>query len=221
MKRLLYITSTLFFITIILFANPYTVLANEGDGELEKEVNGYHVTLASQNEWVKGGNTIFVTLTDSMGMPVSKADVEILITPKSDEHAEDLHGTEPQQDAVPEMDMGHDHSQENVTGTDMSVPATETPGMPPHEEENASPMTMMESDEPGMYMLETNLESSAEHDVHVMFHVNGEMLQTDFVVQVSGTNSRAVVLWSFGVINVALITSARIMKKRPVTLGGK
>jgi hypothetical protein len=223
MKRLLYITSTLFFIMITLFANPYTVLANEGDGELEKEVNGYHVTLTSQNEWVKGGNTIFVTLTDSMGMPVSKADVEILITPKSDEHAEDLHGTEPQQDAVPEMDMGHDHSQENVTGTDMSVPvpATETPHMPTHKEENASPMAMMESDEPGMYMLETHLESSAEHDVHVMFHVNGEMLQADFVVQVSGTSSRAVVLWSFGVINVALITSASIMKKRPVTMGGK
>jgi hypothetical protein len=223
MKRILHTSSTLFFIMTILFANPYTVLANEGDGGhgLEKEVNGYHVTLASQNEWVKGENTIVVTLTDSMGMPLSKAEVEILITPKSDEHAEDLHGTEPQQDAVPEMDMGHDHSQETVPDADMSAPATETPGMLTHEEENASPITMMESDEHGIYVLETHLESSGKNDVHVMFHVNGEMLQADFVVEVSGTSSRTVVLWSFGVINVALIASASIMKKQPVTTRGK
>jgi hypothetical protein len=212
MKRFLYTSSTLFFIMTILFANPYAVLANEGDGGhgLEKEVNGYHVTLTSQNAWVRGENTVVVTLADSMRMPVSKAYVEILITPKSDEHAESLHGTEPQQDAISDMDMGHDHA-----------PATETPGMPTHEEENENPKAMMESDEPGIYMLETSLESSAEHDVHVMFHVNGEMLQADFVVQVSGTSSRAVVLWSFGVINVALIISASIMKKRPVIMGGK
>ncbi len=213
MKRLLYTSSTLFFIMTILFANPYTVLANEGDGGhgLEKEVNGYHVTLTSQNEWVKGENTIVVTLTDSMGMPLSKADVEILITPKSDEHAEAIHGAEPQEDAMPGMDMG--------------AHAAETADMPTHEEEKANPTAMMESDEPGMYMLETHLESSTEHDVHVMFHVNGEMLQADFVVEVSATSSRTssrtVVLWSFGVINVALIASASIMKKRPVTLGGK
>lgn len=209
MKRLLYTSSTLFFIMTILFAKPYAVLANEGDGghRLEKEVNGYHVTLTSQNEWVKGGNTIVVTLADGMGMPLSKADVEILITPKSDEHAEAIHGAEPQEDAMPGMDMG--------------AHAIETPSMPTHKEENSPPLVMMESDEPGMYVLETHLESSAEHDVHVMFHVNGEMLQADFVVEVSGTSSRTVVLWSFGVINVALIASASVMKKRSVPMGGK
>ena len=88
MKRLLYTTSTLLFIAAILFANPYLVRADEGDGghQLEAEVNGYHVTLASQNEWAKGENTIVVTLADGMGMPVKNADVEILIAPKSDEH---------------------------------------------------------------------------------------------------------------------------------------
>jgi hypothetical protein len=208
MKRLLHTSSTLFFI-IFLLSNSYAVLADEVDGGhgLEKEVNGYHVTLASQNEWVKGGNTIVVTLTDSMGMPISQADVEILITPKSDEHAEDLHGAEPQQDAMP--GMSHGHSQE-------TVPEVQT-----HEEESAAPTAMMESEEHGVYILETSLESSTEHDVHVMFHVNGEMLQADFVVQVSGTGSRAVVLWSFGVINVALIASAGVMKKQHVTIRGK
>jgi hypothetical protein len=197
------------FIMVFLFSNPSAVLADEGDGGhgLVKEVNGYHVTLASQDEWVKGGNTIVVTLTDSMGMPISQVDVEILIIPRSDEHAEDLHGVEPQQDPMP--GMSHDHSQE-------TVPEVQT-----HEEESAAPTAMLESEEHGMYILETSLESSVEHDVHVMFHVNGEMLQADFVVQVSGTNSRAIVLWSFGVINVALIAAAGVMKKQPVVIRGK
>lgn len=223
MKRLLYTSSTFFIIVTILFANPHAVLANEGDGGhgLEKEVNGYHVTLVSQNEWVKGRNIIIVTLADSMGMPLHKASVQILITPKLDEHAESPHGAEIQQDAMASMDMGHDHSQESVTGADMSTPATETTGMSTHGEENADLITMMESDEHGMYMLETHLESSGEHDVQVMFHVNGEMLQADFVVEVSGTNTRSVVLWSFGVINVVLIASASMMKKQPVVMRGK
>lgn len=207
MKRLLHTSSTLFFIIFFLFSNPYAVLADEGDGGhgLVKEVNGYHVTLASRNEWVKGGNTIVVTLTDSMGMPISQADVEILITPKSDEHAEDLHGAEPEQDAMP--GMSHGHSQE-------AVPAVQT-----HEQESAAPIAMMESEEEGIYILETSLESSVEHDVHVMFHVNGEMLQADFVVDVTGASSKTVVLWGFGVVNVALIASASIMKKQSVAKG--
>ena len=212
MKRLLYASSTLFFIITILFVNSYTVLANEGDGGhgLEMEVNGYHVTLSSQNEWIKGENTIVVTLADSMGMPLSHTDVEILITPKSDGHAEsktDLHDAEQQNDTMPGMDMG--------------VPATETPDIPAHDEENASPISMMESDEHGMYMVETHLESLGEHDVYVMFHVNGEMLQADFIVEIPGTSSKTIVLWSFGVINVALIASASIVKKQSVAVKGK
>ena len=90
MKQFLHIPTTLFFMFALLFASPTNVLASEGDGgpQLEMEVNGYHVGLSSNNEWLKGENMIVVTIADSMGMPVSNADVEILITPKSDPHAE-------------------------------------------------------------------------------------------------------------------------------------
>jgi len=203
MKRMLHTTSVLLFILALLLASPHAVLADEGDGghQLEMEVNGYHVTLENQDDWVKGENTIVVTLADSIGMPLSKADVEILVTPKLDEHAEvetDSHSAEQQHDSMPGMDMGE--------------PA----------EEIAVPISMLESDEHGMYMVETHLESSGEHEVHVMFHVNGEMLQADFIVEIPGINSKTVVLWSFVTINVALITSAGIMKKQPITVkGGK
>jgi len=210
MKRILHTISILLFILALLFASPHAVLADEGDGghQLEMEVNGYHVTLENQDDWVKGENTIVVTLADSMGMPLSKADVEILVTPKLDEHAEvetDSHGTEQEHDSMPGMDMG-EPTEETTT----------------HAEEIAIPISMLESHEHGMYMVETHLESSGEHEVHIMFHANGEMLQADFVVEIPGASSRTIVLWSFVTINVALITSAGIMKKQPITVkGGK
>lgn len=210
MKRILHTTSILLFILALLFASPHAVLANEEDGGhgLEMEVHGYHITLASQNDWAKGENTIVVTLTDSMGMPVRNTEVELLIAPKLDEHADaetDSHGAEQQHDSMSGMDMGE--------------PAEVTPI---HTEEVAVPISMVESDEHGMYMVETHLESSGEHEVHVMFHVNGEMLQADFVVEIPGINSKTVVLWSFVMINVALVTSAGIMKKQIITVkGGK
>jgi len=210
MKRILHTTSILLFILALLFASPHVVLADEGDDghQLEVEVNGYHVTLENQDDWVKGENTIVVTLTDSMGMPLSNADVEILVTPKLDEHAEvetDSHGTEQEHDSMDGMDMGE--------------PAEETTA---HAEEIAAPISMLESDEHGMYMVETHLESSGEHEVHIMFHANSEMLQADFVVEIPGASSKTIVLWSFVTINVALVTSAGIMKKQPITVkGGK
>ena len=76
MKQLIHLITALLLIFALLFANATTALANEGDSEhsLEMEVNGYHISLSSQNEWVKGDNTVVVTLTDEMGMPVSDAE---------------------------------------------------------------------------------------------------------------------------------------------------
>lgn len=210
MKRLFHTSLTLFFITAILLANPYTVLADEGQDAvhpLEVEVNGYHVTLASQNEWTKGENIIVVTIADGMGVPLSNADVEILIAPTPEDHAEvdthgaeakeDPHAAEPKTEPAPAMDMGHGPSQEEA---------------PSHEEETTDPIAMMES-EHGLYVVETHVEASGEHEVHVMFHANGEMLQADFVIVVPGTGSKTVVLWSFALVNMALITSAGILSR--------
>ena len=210
MKRIFHIMSMLLFILASLFVSPSIALADEGNAghQLEMEVSGYHVTLESQNDWAQGENTIVVTLTDNMGMPVRDTEVELLIAPKLDEHAAvetDSHSAEQQHDSMP--------------GMDMSEPAEEPPA---HTEEIADPISMTESDEHGMYIVETHLESSGEHVVQVMFHVNGEMLQADFVVAVPGTSSKTVILWSFAMINVVLITSAGIMKKQPIPVkGGK
>jgi hypothetical protein len=203
MKRFLHIITTLLFMFAMLFASPTSVLASEGDGEppFEMEVNGYYVGLSSENDWIKGENTIVVTIADSMGMRVSRADVEILIAPKVVELTEeDTHAVEPSHNSMPGMDMGE--------------PEAEQSEIPAHEEEVAAPLAMIESHEHGAYTLPTHLESSGEHDIQVFFHVNGEMHQVNFVVDVLGTSFKTVVLWSFVLINVGLVASAGVLKKQ-------
>ncbi|GER79224.1 MAG: hypothetical protein DPW21_00170 [Anaerolineae bacterium] len=221
MKQILYASSILLFVITAIFANPVPVSASEGDGGdgLEMEVNGYHVTLDSQNEWVKGENILVVTVTDSMGMPLSDVDVEILVAPKADGHDEtetDSHDSAPQ-DSMSGMDMGGEPTQE--TGVMRPNNPSDAPA---HDEESANPIAMTES-EHGMYIVQTHLEATGEHDVHVMFHVDGEMLQADFVVKVTGSNSKNIVLWSFAAVNVALVAAAGVLKKqKSITVkGGK
>ena len=92
---------------------------------------------------------------------------------------------------------------------------------PSHEEEErANPIVMREADEHGMYVAETHLEDAGEHEVLVMFHANGEMIEAGFTIQVPGTNSKTVVLWSFVLINTALITSAGFIKKQSIPVKG-
>lgn len=213
MKRFLYAISILLFALFVLFTAPAPARASEGDGgnELKAEVNGYHITLDSRNEWAKGENTLAVTITDRMGMPLTGADVEILIAPKEgghDDSGADSHN-EAEGESMPGMDMGDDHSQEPEPGV-MKPDANNHSG---HDEETASPITMTES-EHGTYTTQIHLETSGKHDAHVMFHVNGGMLQADFTVTVTGAGSKSVVLWGFVLINVAVIASAGMLKKQ-------
>jgi len=226
MKRLLHTLTILFFVFAASFAAPNTVLASEGNNShgMEVEVNGYHVTLASQNEWVKGENMVIVTITDEMGIPVSDAEVEILIAPKADAHADagsdspgapetdahaepaaDAHGSESSHDSMSDTDAHEEESSEAMA----------------HTEETVIPLVMTESHEHGEYVAETHIETSEEHDVQVFFHVNGEMMQADFTVEVTGMASKTVVLWSFLVINAGLIVSAGVLKTQSVPVKGK
>ena len=218
MRGLLHITLTLLLAIAITLSNSSAVLADGEDGEhaLEMEVNGIHVSLANQNEWKKGENTIVVTLKDSWGSPVNDAQVEILIGPMSEEHAtaEDDHGVP---EAAPVHGAGQGHS--SMPGMEMNEPAAETHEMPAHDEERG-PLSLEELGENGIYVAETHVESAGTHEVNVMFHVNGEKLQADFVVEIPEVLSKIIVLWSFVAINVVLIASAGIMKRQAVPVKG-
>ena len=219
MKRFLHITVVFLLTIIIALANSPAVYADGEDGEhtLEMEVNGIHVSLANQHDWKKGENTIIVSLKDSSGSAVKNANVEILIGPQAEEHteAEDSHGA-----AEPAAAHGAEQGHSSMPGMEMSETAPETHEMPAHAEEK-EPLILEELGEPGIYVVETHLESAGTHEVNVMFHVNGEMLQADFVIEIPGMLSKPLVLWSFVAINVVLITSAGILKKRSFPVKGQ
>ena len=227
MKEHLRKVSVLILIAVLTFANPISVLADEGEAghELEVEVSGYTVTLSSQNEWVKGENTVVVTITDDMGMLISDADVEILMAPKVDSHADvdsGSHGaSETDTHAEPAADAHGSESSSHDSMSDMDAREEENSDTMAHDEETVSPLAMTESHEHGAYVVETHIESSGEYDVQVFFHVNGEMMQADFTVEVPGMASKTVVLWSFLVINVGLVISAGVLKTQSVTVKGK
>ena len=226
MRRFLHILllAALFTVTLVS-VNTSSAFASSGEDEhaMEMEVNGYHIKLASQDEWKKGENTIVVTLMDSMGMPVQDADVEILIASKTDEHpvSESEHGVEQQHDSMPGIDMESDTQNNSMPGMEMGQDSAPASNMPAHDEQIIEPLSMTEADEHGMYTLETHLESAGEHEVNVMFHVNGEMLQAMFVVDILQSFSKSLVLWGFVAINVALITSASILKKQSIPVKGR
>ena len=219
MRCLIHITLTLLLVVVVAFSNLSAVLADGEDGEhtLEMEVNGIHVSLANQNEWKQGENTIIVTLKDSSGSPVKNANVEILIGPMAEEHApaEDSHAA-----AEPAAAHGAEPGHSSMPGMEMNEPAPEPHEMPAHDEEK-EPLLLKELGEHGIYVLETHLESSGSHEVNVMFHVNDEMLQANFVVEIPGVLSKTIVLWSFVAINVVLIASAGILKKQPIPVKGR
>lgn len=219
MKGLLHITLTLLLVVVGAFSNSSAVLADGEDGEhtLEMEVNGIHVSLANQNEWKKGENTIIVTLKDSSGSPVKNANVEMLIGPQAEEHAEaeDSHGA-----AEPAAAHGAEQGHSSMPGMEVNEPAPESHEMPTHDEQK-EPLLLEELGEHGIYVLETHLESAGTHEVNVMFHVNGEMLQANFVVEIPGVLSKTIVLWSFVAINVVLIASAGILKKQSIPVKGR
>jgi hypothetical protein len=227
MKHYLRTSALLTLIAIVAFASPVSVLADEGEGghRLEVEVNGYHVTLASQNEWVKGENVVIVTITDEMGMPVSDADVEILIAPNAGLHAEsesDSHGgSETDAHGEPAAEEHESEPSSHDAMSDMDEQEDDTSDAMAHDEEIVAPLVMTESHEHGEYAVQAHLAKSGEHLVQVFFHVNGEMTQADFTVDVPGIASKTVVLWSFLLINVGLVVSAGVLKTQSITVKGK
>ena len=90
-----------------------------------------------------------------------------------------------------------------------------------HEEDTVTPLVMTASHEHGEYVVETHIEKSGPHDVQVLFHVNGQMKQANFTIDVLGTSSKTVALWSFLLINIGLVVTAGVMKNQTGTVKGK
>ncbi|TAK12099.1 MAG: hypothetical protein EPO32_09980 [Anaerolineae bacterium] len=212
MRRFLRTTTALLSVLAILFATPYAASATEGDDgqPVEAEVNGYHITLTSLNHWERGVNTLVVRLTNEDGTPVTNAVVEVLIAPISIDHVDSTVGDE------------HDADQHaGMPGMEIDAPEEEIPETHGHNEEGPVPLSMTETDEAGTYSVDVQLETSGEHEIHIMFSANDELLQANFVVAVPGTSSKTVVLWGFALVNLTLVASAGVVRKQNLSAKGR
>lgn len=108
-----------------------------------------------------------------------------------------------------------------MSGMDMAETVAPAASMPDHDEESAEPLAMSETHEHGTYTLQTSFESAGEHEINVMFHVNDEMLQAPFVVDILSSFSKSLVLWGFVAVNLALISSAGLLKKQIAPVKGR
>jgi hypothetical protein len=199
----------------LLLAFPKTVFADGGEGGTEKEVNGYHITLVFVEPVTSGENQFHIQITDSMGMPVTNAEVEVSAMP-AEGMAEHDEGEEMATE-VPSVGV----MTSNSDGMDMGSEAPATGVMQPNEpaaDEHGEEIliVMLEPTmESGEYAGELHFDASGEWMFNVHFTINGETTEVDFPVEIArmlGLNY-AVLIGFFGINATAIIVAATLKRK--------
>jgi hypothetical protein len=207
-------------ITALLLAFPKTVFADGGEGRSEKEVNGYHIALIFAGPVRSGENQFHIQITDSMGMPVTNAEVEVSAMPVE---GMDMHDSEAATE-VPSVGVMTSNNSMDEMGMATEVP--EIGVMKPNEPEagghgEAEVLTLMlePTMESGEYAGEVHFDASGEWMFNVHFTVNGEAAEVDFPVDIARTLAlNYAVLAGFFGINAIVITTAAVLKRKPVAI---
>jgi hypothetical protein len=218
-KKLNGMMTTWLVVAALLLVFPKTVFADSGEGETEQEVNGYHVTLVFAEPIKTGENQFHIQITDSMGMPVTNAEVEVSAMPAEgmSEHDEN------EEMAAEAPSVGVMTS--NSDGMDMGSESPSTGVMQPNEpaagEHGEEVLTVMlePAMETGEYAGELHFDASGEWMFNVHFTVNGETTEVDFPVEIARTlGLNYAVLAGFFAINAAAIMVAATLKRKSVVV---
>jgi hypothetical protein len=218
-KKLNGMITTWLVVATLLLAFPKTVFADGGEGGTEKEVNGYHITLVFVEPVKTGENQFHIQITDSMGMPITSAEVEVSAMPaegmsehdENEEMAAEVPSTGVMTSNSDGMDMG---SEAPTTGVmQPNEPAAEEHG------EEVSKVMLKPTMESGEYAGELHFDTSGEWMFNVHFTVNGETTEVDFPVEIARTlGLNYAVLAGFFAINAAAIIVAATLKRKSVVV---
>jgi hypothetical protein len=211
-KKLNGMNATWLIVIALLLAFPKSVFADGGEGGIEQEVNGYHVTLIFLEPIKTGENQFHIQIIDSMGMPITNAEVEVSVMP-----------TEGMEMATEAPAVGVMTS--NSSGMDMATEVPSTGVMKPnelaadtHSEENITVM-LEPTMESGEYAGELHFDASGEWMFNVHFTVNGETTEVDFPVEIARTlGLNYAVLTGFFGFNVAVVAAAAVLKRKSVVV---
>ena len=221
MNRISYKKTALLLVIAILLLTPTTAFADGGDDGYVVTANGYQVELVFKGPVVVGENEFHIQITDSMGMPVSNAEVEVSAMPAEGmtEHDENV------EMATEAPSVGVMTSNNSMDGMEMATEAPSTGVMKPNEPAEdvhgeASLMIMLEPTmESGEYAGELHFDTSGEWMFNVHFMVNGETTEVDFPIEIARMlDLNYAVLAGFFGINGTVIATAAFLKRKSVVI---
>jgi len=223
MNRMMRRNTAVLLITAILLITPTGVFADGGGNGNIVTANGYQIELVFKEPVTVGENEFHIQITDSMGMPVTDAEVEVSAMPaegmtEHDENSEMEMATE-------SPSVGVMTSNNSMDGMDMATETPSTGVMRPNEPagdehgEEALKIMLEPTAESGEYAGEMHFETSGEWMFNVHFTINGETTTVDFPIEIARTlGLNYAVLAGFLGINGTVIVTAAFLKRKPVVI---
>ena len=221
MNRMMRRNTAVLLIIAILLITPTAVLADGGENGNIVTANGYQIELVFKEPVTVGENEFHIQITDSMGMPVTDAEVEVSAMPAEGMSAHDKNS----EMATEAPSVGVMTSNNSMDGMDMATEAPSTgvmrPNEPAAEEHGEEALTIMleRTAESGEYAGEMHFETSGEWMFNVHFTINGETTAVDFPIEIARTlGLNYAVLAGFLGINGTVIVTAAFLKRKPVVV---
>jgi hypothetical protein len=205
---------------------PSRALAAEGAPEMyEAEVDGYHVSLGFLGQIKTGKNDVHLEVIDPAGVPIAPKEAVILITAveESRHEPEEAHtsseaGSANDHAAMPGMEPAGPHT--SMPGMEMDTePAAQgehDPGAVLHDARRAVELHVDPSD--GALRGTLEFDEAGEWLVMVHFTADGRPLEVEFPVSVGGSLPKTGILAGILSLNIAIVASAAINKRRRTNL---
>ena len=227
MNRIMLRSTAVLLVTAILLLTPNQAFADGGEDGYVATANGYQIELVFKEPAKTGGNEFHVQISDSMGMPVPNAEVEVSCLPAEDmsEHEESVSSESHSTDSMSGMDMPTEApTTDSMNGMVMATENPSTGVMRPNNESAADthdeqPIKVMlkPAHESGEYSGEISFDKSGAWVFNVHFTVNGEMTAVEIPVEVVRAGSNLGILAGFFGFNATVITIAAIMKRKSIS----
>jgi hypothetical protein len=223
MNRMMRRNTAVLLITAILLITPTAVFADGGGNGNIVTANGYRIELVFKEPVTVGENEFHIQITDSMGMPVTDAEVKVSAMPAEGMSA---HGENNEMETATEApSVGVMTSNNNMDGMDMATEAPSTGVMKPNEpaadEHTEEALTIMlePTMESGEYAGKLHFETSGEWMFNVHFAIDGKSTAVDFPIEIARTlGLNYAVLAGFFGINGTVIATAAFLKRKPVVI---
>ncbi len=223
MNRMMRRNTAVLLITAILLITPTAALADGGENGNIVTVNGFQIELVFKEPVTVGENEFHIQITDSMGMPVTDAEVEVSAMPAEGMSAHDENSE--MEMATESPSVGVMTSNNSMDGMDMATETPSTGVMRPNEPagdehgEEALKIMLEPTAESGEYAGEMHFETSGEWMFNVHFTIDGETTEADFPIEIARTlGLNYAVLAGFFGINGTVIATAAFLKRKPLVI---